>query len=118
MVYGKHSVRAVFLTRPQAVRRLVLSGKPEYHRELVQTARAAGVIPELVPWPEFRQITGLTDEDKHQGVCVFTTARPIHGEHDLDRLAERNLVEAMDQVSDTQYLGGELMGAATLCAVA
>src|SRR5437588_7365030 len=112
MVYGKHSVRAVFLTRPQAVRRLVLSGKPEYHRELTQTARAAGVTPELVPWPEFRLLTGLTDDDKHQGVCVFTTARPIYGEHDLDRLAERNLVVALDQISDPQNLGAMLRACA------
>jgi 23S rRNA (guanosine2251-2'-O)-methyltransferase len=112
MVYGKHSVRAVFLTRPQAVRRLILSGKPEYHRELIQAARTAGVTPELVPWPEFRQITGLTDDDKHQGVCVLTTARPIYGEHDLDRLAERHLVVALDQISDPQNLGAMLRACA------
>src|SRR5947208_14993709 len=84
MVYGKHSARAVFLTRPTDVRRLVLSGKPEYHRDLMQTARAANVQPEFVTWPESRRITGLTDDDKHQGVCVFTAPRPLYGEHDLD----------------------------------
>jgi 23S rRNA (guanosine2251-2'-O)-methyltransferase len=112
MVYGKHSVRAVFLIRPEAVRRLVLGGKPEYHRELSQIARAAGVTPELVAWPEFRRITGLTDEDKHQGVCVFTTSRPIYGEHDLDRLADRSLVVALDQISDPQNLGAVLRASA------
>ncbi len=112
MVYGKHSARAVFLTRPGAVRRLVLSGKPEYHRELIQAARDAGVMPEFVPWPEFRRITGLTDDDKHQGVCVFTRAHPVYGEHDLDRLASRRLVVALDQISDPQNLGAVLRACA------
>jgi 23S rRNA (guanosine2251-2'-O)-methyltransferase len=112
MVYGKHSARAVFLNRPESVRRLVLSGKPEYHRELIEMARAAGAKPEFVPWPEFRRITGLTDDDKHQGVCVFTGVRPIYGEHDLDRLAERSLVVALDQISDPQNLGAVLRACA------
>jgi 23S rRNA (guanosine2251-2'-O)-methyltransferase len=112
MVYGKHSARAVFLTRPAAVRRLLLSGKPEYHKDLTQMARAAGITPEFVPWPEFRRTTGLTDDDKHQGVCVFTSARTIHGEHDLDRLADRRLVVALDQISDPQNLGAVLRACA------
>ena len=33
LVYGKHSVRAVFLRRPGDVRRLILGGKPAYHEE-------------------------------------------------------------------------------------
>lgn len=112
MVYGKHSARAVLLTRPQTVRRLVLSGKPEYHRELTQMARAAGVSWEFIPWPEFRRLTGLSDDDKHQGVCVFTSARAIYGEHDLDRLADRSLVVALDQISDPQNLGAVLRACA------
>lgn len=112
MVYGKHSARAVFLTRPGDVRRLVLSGKPEYHHELIQTARQAGVTPEFVAWPEFRRITGLTDDDKHQGVCVFTSAHPVYGEHDLDRLAGGRLVVALDQISDPQNLGAVLRACA------
>ena len=112
MVYGKHSVRAAFLTRPEAVRRLLLSGKPEYHRDLIELARAAGTTPEFVAWPEFRRTTGLTDDDKHQGVCVFTAARTIYGEHDLDRLADRGLVVALDQISDPQNLGAVLRACA------
>jgi 23S rRNA (guanosine2251-2'-O)-methyltransferase len=111
-VYGKHSARAVFLTRPGDVRRVVLSGKPEYHGELMETARSAGVEPEFVSWPEFRRITGLTDDDKHQGVCVFTSTRRIYGEHDLDRLAGGRLVVALDQISDPQNLGAVLRAAA------
>lgn len=112
MVYGKHSARAVLITRPDAVRRVLLSGKPEYHRELIQIAQAAGVTTEFVPWPEFRRATGLTDDDKHQGVCVFATPRAIYGEHDLDRLANRTLVVALDQISDPQNLGAMLRACA------
>lgn len=111
-VYGKHSARAVFLTRPGDVRRVLLSGKPEYHHDLMETARAAGVEPEFVSWPEFRRITGLTDDDKHQGVCLFTAGRRIYGEGDLDRLADGKLVVALDQISDPQNLGAVLRACA------
>lgn len=112
LVYGKHSVRAVFLTRPGDVRRLVLGGRPEYHRDLVKMAGESGVKPEFLEWPEFRRVTGLTDDDKHQGVCVFATPRPVYGEHDLDRLANRHRVIALDQISDPQNLGAVLRSAA------
>ena len=42
MVYGKHSVRAVFLKRPGDVRRVILGGKPEYHSDVIKAARRAG----------------------------------------------------------------------------
>ncbi len=78
----------------------------------METARAAGVEPEFVSWPEFRRITGLTDDDKHQGVCVFTAGRRIYGEGDLDRLADGKLVVALDQISDPQNLGAVLRACA------
>jgi len=112
LVYGKHSVRAVFLTRPQDVRRLILGGKPSYHEDTVAAARRAGVQPEFVAWPDFRRITGLTDDDKHQGVAVLAKPRRIFAEHELDRLADGRLVVALDQISDPQNLGAVLRSAA------
>jgi 23S rRNA (guanosine2251-2'-O)-methyltransferase len=112
IVYGKHSVRAVFLTRPEDVRRLILGGKPSYHSDTIAAAHRAGVEPEFVAWPDFRRLTGLTDDDKHQGVCVFTKARHVFAEHELDRLAEGRLVVALDQISDPQNLGAVLRSAA------
>jgi 23S rRNA (guanosine2251-2'-O)-methyltransferase len=108
MVYGKHSARAVFLARPQDVKRVVLGGKPEYHRDTIEAARSVGVPPELMSWPDFRRTTGLTDDDKHQGVCLFTARRQVFGEHDLDRLAPGRRVVALDQISDPQNLGAVL----------
>ena len=102
----------MFLQRPEDVKRLILGGKPSYHEDLVAVARRAGVEPEFVAWPEFRRLTGLTDDDKHQGVCVFAAPRRVFAEHELERLAEGRLVVALDQVSDPQNLGAVLRSAA------
>jgi 23S rRNA (guanosine2251-2'-O)-methyltransferase len=112
IVYGKHSVRALFLQRPGDVKRLILGGKPEYHRDMMAAARGLGVEPELVDWPTFRRLTGLTDDDKHQGVCVFAASRRVFAEHELDRLSDGRLVIALDQISDPQNLGAVLRSAA------
>jgi len=102
----------VFLVRPHDVQRLILGGKPSYHDDLVALARRAGVEPEFVEWPVFRRLTGLTDDDKHQGVCVFAKPRHVYAEHELDRLASGRLVIALDQISDPQNLGAVLRSAA------
>ena len=111
-VYGKHAARAVLLARPRAVRRMLLGGKAEYHEDLVRLARGHGISPELVAWPEFRRLTGLGDDDKHQGICLFTEARPIHGEGELGRLRDAGVVLALDQINDPQNLGTMLRTAA------
>ena len=76
-VYGKHSVRAVLLRRPESVTQLLLGGKESYHRDLIELARESGVRPELLPWPEFRQRGGVTDDDKHQGAVALLATRPL-----------------------------------------
>lgn len=112
LVYGKHSVRAVFLARPGSIRRMILAGKESYHREFVELAREHGVDFELLPWPRFLAEAGLGEDDKHQGIAVFTDPRPALGEGDLDRLAGGRAVLALDQISDPQNLGTMLRSAA------
>ena len=111
-VYGKHAARAVLLARPRAVQRMILGGKPEYHEDLVKLARRSGIEPELLAWPEFRRLSGLTDDDKHQGICLFTAPRAILSEADLDRLRDARVVLALDQINDPQNLGTMLRTAA------
>jgi 23S rRNA (guanosine2251-2'-O)-methyltransferase len=111
-IFGKHSVRGVFLARPHAVRRLILAGKETYHKEFVAMARKAGVEPELLPWAAFHRESALTDDDKHQGICAFVESRPALGQHDLGLLEDASIVLALDQISDPQNLGAMLRSAA------
>lgn len=111
-VFGKHSVRAVLLTRPESVRRMILAGKESYHHDLIELAGRVGVQPEFMAWPEFRRVGGVSDEDKHQGVVVLIKPRPVLTEADLGNLAEARVVLALDQISDPQNLGTILRNAA------
>lgn len=111
-VFGKHSVRAVLLARPDSVTRLLLAGKESYHQDLVKLARQANIEPEWLEWPDFRRIGGVSDDDKHQGVVVLTTPRRMRTEADLGELADARVVLALDQISDPQNLGAILRSAA------
>jgi 23S rRNA (guanosine2251-2'-O)-methyltransferase len=111
-VYGKHSVRAVLLTRPESVARLLLAGKESYHQDLVKLARRHNIEPQWLAWPEFRREGGVSDDDKHQGVVVLTRPRPLLSEGDLRQLADAQVVLALDQISDPQNLGTILRSAA------
>lgn len=101
-VFGKHSVRALFLRRPEAVRRLILAGKEEYHRDFIEQARGLGIEPEFVAWPQFLRIGAFTEDDKHQGICVFAEPREIFAERELDRLRDAACVLMLDQISNPQ----------------
>lgn len=101
-VFGKHSVRALFLRRPDAVRRLILAGKEEYHRDFIAQAEALGVAPEFVAWPQFLKLGAFTEDDRHQGIVAFAEPREIFGERDLDRLRDAKCVLMLDQISNPQ----------------
>lgn len=112
-IFGKHSVRAVFLTRPQAVRRiLLLEGAQRYLQEFLDFAQSAGVEPEILPRNPFERAGGFTPDDKHQGVCIFAEPRTVFKEHDLEMLSGARVVLALDQISDPQNFGTILRSAA------
>lgn len=111
-VFGKHSVRAVLLSRPESVTRLLLAGREPYHRDMVALAQRSGIEPEWLSWPDFRRAGGVSDDDKHQGVVVITTPRRTLTEADLGQLADASVVLALDQISDPQNLGTILRSAA------
>lgn len=113
-IFGNHSVRAVFLTRPQEIQRLILldGKKSSLNDEYIELGKRYNIQTEILPWDKFLQVTRLTEEDKHQGVCIFAKPRKIYGEGDLEILAETKLVVALDQVSNPQNLATIIRSAA------
>ena len=113
VIYGRHSVRAVILTRPADVKRVVIyegrknKAAPHTHwtGEYLKLVQPAEVEPQIVPWREFLHLTGLRESDKHQGICVFAEPRQVHDENDLDDLSAGHLVVALDQISNPRNLG-------------
>ena len=113
IVYGKHSVRAVFLTRPEDVRRmLLLSGKLQPPEEFIELARKHGIKPEILPWDKFLKSGKMTESDNHQGVCIYAEPRTVFDEYDLDSLREYQSVLVLDQITNPQNLGTILRNAA------
>ena len=111
-IYGKHSVRAVFLGRPAAIRRLIIAGKESYHEEFIAKARALSIEPEFLIWSDFLKTCKLKAEDKHQGICLFAEPRPIHTDKDLEILLDARSIVMLDQVSNPQNLATILRSAA------
>lgn len=112
-IYGKHSARAAFLQRPQAIKRmLLLAGKLEPPQEFIDLAQQHNVPYEVLPWIQFLKAGDLTQEEKHQGVCIFTDPLPIYAERDLKNLQDAKVVFALDQITNPQNLATILRGAA------
>jgi 23S rRNA (guanosine2251-2'-O)-methyltransferase len=113
-IFGNHSVRAVFLTRPNAIQRLILlAGKKSFlNKEYVNLARKYNINPEILAWDDFMKATELTKDDKHQGVCIFAEQRPVFDESDLASLSDAKVVLALDQITNPQNLATMLRNAA------
>lgn len=115
-IFGRHSVRAVFLSRPHAIRRLVLlAGHESSLEEFVEIARHAKIQPEVLPLGKFLYTGNFTEEEKHQkhqGIFIFAEPRTIYGEHDLDTLRDARVILALDQVSNPQNFATILRNAA------
>ncbi len=111
-IFGKHSVRAVFLTRPGDIQRMVIAGKEEYHQEFIELAGQNGITPEFVAWPEFRKLGEFTEDDKHQGIVIFAKPRPVYGDRDIELLKDARCVFVLDQISNPQNFATILRSAA------
>ena len=106
VIYGKHSVRAVFSARPQAIRRVAIrEGAARYLREFIDLAEVAGIKPEMMRTGEFLRLGGLNEDDKHQGVFVIADPLPVYTEYEFDMLEEANVVIVLDQLSNPQNFG-------------
>jgi 23S rRNA (guanosine2251-2'-O)-methyltransferase len=113
MISGKHAVRAVFLARPQAVRRVVLlEGALRYLEEFVDFSESAGIRPEVLPRRAFMLAGNFTEEDRHQGVLAFADAPTVYAEAELGALGQASVVLVLDQVSNPQNFGTMIRNAA------
>ena len=112
ILYGKHSVKAVLLKRPQDVQRLLLAGKESYHDELVALARKSRTETFLLGWPEFKQAGRFSDDDSHQGVMAYVKPREIFDESAFHRFESARCVLVLDQVSNPQNLATIIRSAA------
>ncbi len=65
--FGNHSVRAVFLARPKAFRRVILlAGKKNHlNNEYIELAKSVNIQPEILPWDNFLRAAELTFDDNH-----------------------------------------------------
>lgn len=111
-IFGKHSVRAVFLTRPKDIERMAIAGKEEYHMEFIELAHKFNITPEFMSWSDFRRLGEFTEDDKHQGIVIFTKPREIYTEKNLELLKDGRCVIALDQVSNPQNFATIIRGAA------
>ncbi len=111
-IFGKHSVRALFLARPGDVEKLVTAGREEYHDEFLKLARENQIPVEHMDWPAFRKLGDFTEDDKHQGVLAFAKPRVALGDRDLKALDEDGIVLVCDQISNPQNLATIIRGAA------
>jgi len=111
-IFGKHSVRAVFLTRPRAIRRLIIAGDESYHADFIELAAQSGIRPEFLEWPEFLRMGNFTKDEKHQGIFILAEPRKIYAEKDYESLAGARVVLALDQISNPQNFATILRSAA------
>lgn len=113
IVYGKHSVRAVFLARPESIKRLVMrEGAAKYLNEFIEMAAKIGINAELMRSGEFLREGGLQEDDKHQGIFLVAEKLRLFDEYDIPILAESRAVLILDQVSNPQNLGNIIRTAA------
>ena len=75
-------------------------------------ARSVKIEPEILVWKKFIHETGLTKDEKHQGVCIFAEPRKIYSENDLAILRDNRLILALDQISNPQNLATVLRSSA------
>jgi 23S rRNA (guanosine2251-2'-O)-methyltransferase len=105
-------VRAVFLTRPGAIRRMIIAGKESYHEEFLQLASQFDIKPEFMEWPAFLRLGHFADDEKHQGIFVLADARKVYSEADFDTLEDAKVLLALDQISNPQNFATILRSAA------
>jgi 23S rRNA (guanosine2251-2'-O)-methyltransferase len=106
IVFGKHSVRAAFQARPDAILRVVMrEGASRYLQEFVDLATEIGVEPEMLRSGEFLRAGDLSEDDKHQGIFVVTSPLPVCTEYDFDLLDDAKVVVILDQISNPQNFG-------------
>lgn len=106
LIFGKHSVRAVFENRPQDIKEIfILSELWEPDEEFMERAKTLGKEPVVLGLRDFVKRLKLTDRDKHGGVAIYAWPKRIYTESDIERLRKVKLMLLLDQVSNPQNFG-------------
>ncbi len=111
-IFGKHSVRGVFIARPQEIDSVLLAGKEDYHGDIIELAAKHNIPYEFTTWPNFKQQGEFTEDDKHQGVLAFVRPRRIYNEDDFDELQDAKCVLMLDQITNPQNFATIIRSAA------
>lgn len=111
-IFGKHSVRAVLLRRPEAITALIFAGREDYHSDMIAMAENHGISIAFKSWDDFMRAGAFEETDKHQGVLALVQPRPLFGFADLGLLHDAACVLVLDQLSNPQNFAAVLRGAA------
>jgi 23S rRNA (guanosine2251-2'-O)-methyltransferase len=111
-IYGKHSVRAALLNRPQSIRQLYMAEKDDDHQEFAKLAKRHSIPVEILDRKSFHKLGKFGEQDKHQNIFVFADPKPVLEERDIEKIENARCLVALDQISDPANLATVLRSAA------
>ena len=106
ILYGKHTVRAALLNRPNAIKRIVMrEGAAKYLQEFIDYAEKIKIKPEYLHSGEFLRQGKLKEEEKHQGIFIVCDNLDVYSEAELPLLKNGSVILLLDKISNPNNFG-------------